>query len=153
MAVPVILVLAALVLGDHRRWPVLADAAVANGTALRIVEAPPDADADHVAEIQRISPGGIETISLDEAQGPEQVAEARVRGARGADLIGPSPSRHWAGFAAGTAGHPRRTWPSRVPPASSPRDRNGRGRSDARRAGRGCGPPPHGYADPSGRGR
>ncbi|MGI8939105.1 MAG: hypothetical protein ACR2JF_13015 [Iamia sp.] len=75
MAVPVLLVVVALILGDHRRWPVRADAAVANGTALRIVPAPVDADADHRAEIERIGSGGVETLSLDFARGPAQVAQ------------------------------------------------------------------------------
>ena len=40
---PLVVVLGVVAAGDQRRWPVIADAAVADGTGLRIVEPEPGA--------------------------------------------------------------------------------------------------------------
>lgn len=75
VAVPAVILLVALVLGDQRRWPVIGAAAVADGTGLAIAPPPADAGPDHRQVIERVSADGIERITVDELRGPEQAAE------------------------------------------------------------------------------
>lgn len=75
VAVPAVLVLVAVALGDQRRWPVLADAAVANGTALRIVPHAYGADADAVQRVERVGPDGTDAIAMSFAIGPQQLEQ------------------------------------------------------------------------------
>lgn len=70
---PLVVVLGVVAAGDQRRWPVIADAAVADGTGLRIVEPEPGADPNTAHAVERIGPDGIERIGLPFARGPEEV--------------------------------------------------------------------------------
>lgn len=74
-AVPAVLVLVAVALGDQRRWPVLADAAVADGTALRIVPHAYGAEADAVQRVERVGPDGTDAIAMSFAIGPQQLEQ------------------------------------------------------------------------------